>query len=102
MTRISRATMLSFACIPSPYTLVSRRHAHRTPYEAVYADISISPAAFVAPYGVSGLSVACSVMAGASIGPVTAFVEANASALTPALRAPSSSPCGRLARSCGR
>ena len=72
--------------------MVSRRHAQRTPYEAVYADISISPAAFVEPYGVSGLSVAGSVIAGASIGPVTAFVEANASALTPALRPPSSRP----------
>ena len=50
----------------------------------MYADISISPAAFVEPYGVSGFSVAASVIAGASIGPVTAFVEANASALTPA------------------
>ena len=46
--------------------------------------MSISPAAFVEPYGVSGASVAASVIAGASIGPVTAFVEANPSALTPA------------------
>ncbi len=87
MHRISRATMLSLACIPGPYALVSRMQAQRIrTSRGVRRHQHLAGGLGRAVRGQRVERALPRRSGGAVIGPVTALVDANASELTPAAR----------------